>query len=412
MTFTLAQRRALAILPKVTGILSMMGSSVILVDVLRSKTKKKNTYSRIMLGLSSFDLIISFMFFLSTWPIPAGSGPIYASGTTGSCTFQGFFIQLGLAIPLYNICLATYYVMVIRLKWNEKRIKSIERVMHGTVLSVAFAVAIAGLPLSLYNNANLWCWIASLPASCANSRNGKGECTRGDNAWAYRFAFFYGPIWFCIAAITLLMGVVATSVWQDERASRRFRRDGRLSSLTSNVAWQAFYYVLAFYLAWIFPTTLRLLETLNKPVPYPIILFMAILLPMQGMLNGAVYVRPRYLRYRKKHRNKGFFRCCVGATTGSFRAVGAVGSSVWSILFKSPGDTCSTASSANLDDEENDVATLDPSYALQSLRVKLEHQNTKRNLVAHANESVSAPRTVRNNGNDNDEEEQANNDDV
>jgi hypothetical protein len=47
---------------------------------------------------------------------------------------------------------------------------------------------VIGIFLDLYNNADLWCWIAPYPLDCLDSwtYGGESNCERGDNAWIYR----------------------------------------------------------------------------------------------------------------------------------------------------------------------------------------------------------------------------------
>lgn len=97
---------ALAIIPHVTGGLSMMGSAFIAFSVLRCPKKRGKTYHRLLVAMSMSDFISSFWYFLSTWPIPQGpvggwnqyGGSPYhyaAVGTQASCTAQGWGIQFG-----------------------------------------------------------------------------------------------------------------------------------------------------------------------------------------------------------------------------------------------------------------------------------------------------------------------------
>jgi len=91
------------------------------------------------------DFVSSFWFFLSSWPMPADTPnvvyavgklphrvsqlhrnfdsyhltmaptlPPLSQGNTGSCTAQGFFVQLSLAVPFYNAMLALNYLLSIR----------------------------------------------------------------------------------------------------------------------------------------------------------------------------------------------------------------------------------------------------------------------------------------------------------
>jgi len=288
MGLSLAQRRALAIVPKCTGFLSMMGSFIIILDVLRNRKKRKQTYSRIMCAMSCFDFITSTMYALSTWPIPRGSGPLWAAGTQETCTAQGFFIQLSLAAPMYNLCLALYYVFIIKYRWSDYKLASAERFIHPFIGFTAIGIAIAGLPLKIYNSANVWCWIAP-----SDRMNNPDEANN-----VYRWAFYYVELWIIIILVTGIMGLVVTSVTQTTNKSATYH--SRRTNKVAQVRMQALCYVSAFYVTWVFPTTLRILQTIGTTVPYPIFLCAVIFTPCQGFFNCLIYLRPRFLRLIKK----------------------------------------------------------------------------------------------------------------
>lgn len=425
MSISEAQHIATAIAPKITASLSIMGSIFIITDILKSKEKMGRTYSRILLVMSIYDFLTSIAQGLSTWPIPQGSGRVYAAGTTFTCSFQGFFTQLGVGAPMYNCSLSFYYLVVIAFAFTEERVKEFEWFMHGIPLVFSIGTAVAGLPLTLYNNAYLWCWIAALPNDCENGTNqgGEGPCQRGHYAWVFRWAIYYGPVWFCVLTITLNMAVVSYLVWAKEKASLRFRfghrsnpatstassagsaeldpstsfggtpsvtspsvnesvaghiksgkslaayfakkrakkqKQKQRQGLASQVFWQAFYYVLGFYITWIFPTILRMKQTLGKPVPYWILLAMSILLPLQGFFNFLVYVRPRVVQYQNRHPEKSL---CAAISRALRRTV--------NVLYISE-------SRAFNETEIQDIETLDPCYALQVEKTQEMEESKKR----------------------------------
>jgi len=91
MTHT-PESKALAIIPHVTGTLSVLGSCWILYDVWTRLKRKKSitTYHRILMGMSVYDAVCSFSLGLSTWPMPIGTEGVYAAvGNTQTCTAQG-----------------------------------------------------------------------------------------------------------------------------------------------------------------------------------------------------------------------------------------------------------------------------------------------------------------------------------
>jgi hypothetical protein len=98
MVLTEGQQIALAVTPKITASLSILGSAWIVVEVLTVPEKRGNVYNRLLLAMSFFDIISSLTFFASTWPIPEGADGVYmAVGSERSCVAQGFFIQFGIA---------------------------------------------------------------------------------------------------------------------------------------------------------------------------------------------------------------------------------------------------------------------------------------------------------------------------
>lgn len=98
--------------------------------------------------------------------------------------------------------------------------KRYEKYMHATAILIPTGLALAGLPLTLYNSANLWCWIAAYPPG-SEGFNGHHHdsmvCERGHESWIYRWVFFYIPLWAIIVAITVLMILLTKSVKSEEK---------------------------------------------------------------------------------------------------------------------------------------------------------------------------------------------------
>lgn len=323
MPYSEIQQKHLSIWPHFTGALSMLGSGLIIYQILSCPKKRKLAYHRLLLAMSINDFITSFWYSLSTWPIPAGTPNLYGpSGSQAFCAAQGFFVQLGIATPLFNAALAFHYLFTIRYRWKEqeKKMKRAQRYFIAVPLIWGLGTAFAGLGMKMYNNANLWCWISSVP-----------------NQGLYRWIFFYGPLWIAIflsgVAMLLTYQVVArtertSSKWEGgfakrlsniyqtpmagtrnfktkkEDQNRRLKmkkdkkKDGKRSKQVST---QAFYYLMAFFFSWTPATLTRLIQLVFSRKYYSLLLLMAIFTPMQGFLNFLVYMRPRWLAYRKKH---------------------------------------------------------------------------------------------------------------
>jgi hypothetical protein len=100
-SFSKDQQVLVAFLPKLSSLLSMAGSSWIITEVMTCHRKRSNVYHRLLLCMSIYDILESIWNFASTWPIPKETvGLFQPIGTTGTCVTQGFFLQLGLAIPI------------------------------------------------------------------------------------------------------------------------------------------------------------------------------------------------------------------------------------------------------------------------------------------------------------------------
>lgn len=319
MALSLAQEKALAIAPHVTGALSFISSCSILYDIIFSnrKQKLKRPYYRILLGLSIFDAMSSFTVGLATMPMPLGER-WGAVGNTQTCTAQGFFNQLTLGSPFYNLMLAIYYLLLGRYHLKEEEIaERFEKYMHVTAIVTTVGTAFAGIPLDLYNDASLWCWIASYPTGSEGlyGQPTEIECERGHGAWLYRWVFFYGPLWSIIVATTVAMIMLTASIRREEKlciemmqmqdsSERSIHQTEQYTRNDTDVApqpvtfnlersrkmcYQAFFFLAAFYVTWWAPTINRMLQMIRGESPFYIALATAICTPLQGFFNFIVY---------------------------------------------------------------------------------------------------------------------------
>ncbi|KAL7552653.1 hypothetical protein ACHAWF_017409 [Thalassiosira exigua] len=300
------QQIAIAILPKFTASLSMIGSAFILQHVLLSPKRRQLCYHRILLGLSAMDLVSSFKSFLSTWILPTATGAWGAAGTVGTCAAAGFFGQgSSIASPLYNGSLASFYLLTVKYGWRDDpsgaydgvrggRFQRVEPWMHAIPLSFGWGTAVAGLPLRLYNPIGWTCWIAEVPRGCDGDPS--VPCARGDHSYIYRWAFFHAELWFTFVAIAAMMVAMYRSVRERERRSQQSRVS---ASYSRRVMTQALLYVLAYFITWIFPAVTWLSQALGGKTYTPILMLQAFIVPLQGFFNAFIYLRPRYLRNRR-----------------------------------------------------------------------------------------------------------------
>mmetsp|Transcript_29059 Transcript_29059/g.57993 ORF Transcript_29059/g.57993 Transcript_29059/m.57993 type:complete len:436 (+) Transcript_29059:79-1386(+) len=313
------QAKTLALLPKFTATLSFMGSTFIFQDVALHKRSSHRVYDRLVFGLSCSDMVASIVNILSTWPMPEGTpGVFLASGTTQTCTTQGFFAELGnMATPLYNASLCLYYLLLFRQGWTEDMIRTrAEPIMHIMPTTLAFTISILGIPFKLYNNSGWLCWIAAYPGGCQQT----GTCTRGEYADMFRW-IHYAIIWSAISFVTAGMYAIYRKVKTEEANinSRRLPYDQdaddivRRNKKARKVAIQAALFIGALYLTWVFTTITRIYQIATGRNEFALLVLMAIFFPLQGFFNALIYIRPRYLRCRSRHPERGVLKVFVMA---------------------------------------------------------------------------------------------------
>lgn len=340
MATTLAQQKAVAIAPKFTAFASAVGSAITCFLILRRGASgsssgggsKKRTYHRLVLGMSMCDFSASVAWFFTTWPIPKGTLGVYgAVGNQQTCSAQAFFAQFSLSTVMYNATLCVYYVLVIVKGWKDEDIVKIEPFFHGHAIAWGLGTGLASLGLTLFNQVGWDCWISAAPLGCQeswNSPDGTTTCVRGDNGSLYQWAFYYAPLWFVIVLVSGLMYWVYHTVKAQEKAmdkykvsvasnsnsndngngDRGLRRHPSSAQLSNykRIQRQAFFYVGAFFVTWFFPTIFQLVIVISGKFPFPLLFLTALFVPIQGLLNLVVFIRPTFMRYRSAHPDEFF----------------------------------------------------------------------------------------------------------
>ena len=121
----------LKLLPKITGTMSTIGSSYVIIDVLQNPKKRaESSYHRVMVGLSTSDIISSIAWISSGWSLPVGYLP-GAIGSLALCDVIGFFNFLSsVTTPLYNCSLASFYMFQLKHNLPQSKMKEKEKWMH------------------------------------------------------------------------------------------------------------------------------------------------------------------------------------------------------------------------------------------------------------------------------------------
>ena len=306
---------AMFVLRTATSSLSVIGSLMVMSQIVRSKYNRGKPQQRLVLGMVSGSFLGAVMVLFGTFLVPPSptTDVFHPLGNFASCQAQGFLMQLGSVNGIiHTASLQLHYLLVVRFDWREHQICRIEPLLHAVPLSLGFGTAVASFPLKLYNPAEWNCWIARLPHNCTSSfaiRHGydtelsETDCVRGDNAAVYRLAFFYAPLWisyvFCICAMfSVYTAVRGKEVKSRAYAARFAKKKSELPrlSMTEAVAKQSLLYSGTFLLSWIFPTIVRCVQISGQDVPQVLVVLAgATGSATEGFFNSLIYFAPRYV---------------------------------------------------------------------------------------------------------------------
>uniref|UniRef100_A0A7S1C116 G-protein coupled receptors family 2 profile 2 domain-containing protein n=1 Tax=Corethron hystrix TaxID=216773 RepID=A0A7S1C116_9STRA len=276
----------LTTLARISGSLSFIGSALMIGAIIGTGKWRKCMQFRLLGGLAAFDLLSSGSYAFNALP-----GLFHEENETFFCTLQGFMMQLFIGSAIYNLSLKIYYFMSVI---KRTRAEKYEIYMHASAIILGLGFAIAAAILKLFNPTSAgWCWIAAFPSNCGgDSRSGdRSDCIYGSNAYIYRLAFYYIPLWVIIILVTVIMIAMTYQVRNIEKGGAAYRKCRR-SSMTSLVAWRSFYYVFVFYLTCTFISITRFQELIGGK-PSDVVLILAVIFdPLQGFFNCIIFFWP------------------------------------------------------------------------------------------------------------------------
>lgn len=224
------QAKLLAILPKVSGPLSIFGSCWILRDIVKDKRKWSKPYHRLLFSMCVMDVFGSCGLMMSTWPIPSTSDRWGASGNDATCSAQAFFIQANISSPLFNFMLSLFFLLKVRYGYTDEQLsKRIEPLMQSSTLMFGIGTSIACLAMDMFADSSLWCWINATPKGCEQTfQHGYTTCETGDNAGIYRWAFFFAPLWAAALGSMVIMAMLYQHVRRIEQKAARWNFEANL----------------------------------------------------------------------------------------------------------------------------------------------------------------------------------------
>ena len=165
--FTELQKEWLVMIPRFSGSISFCCSALIVYIILSNrKTKLSHIYQRLLLGMSTADMLFSSSNFLIGW----------APNYQGTCTLYGFLSQFSPVVFLYNASLTSYFMLVICYEWSPKKFHAsrVEWVMHGVSLGWPILAGIAAIATQSYGKMTVYpgtCSFDEYPDGRANENN-------------------------------------------------------------------------------------------------------------------------------------------------------------------------------------------------------------------------------------------------
>jgi hypothetical protein len=302
-----AQDIALSLLPIAPSLLSIAGSSIIISLVVKSP--KKSPYRRILLAMSCCDIVASITYSLQGFLLPRETSQrALAIGNDASCSAVGFFNQFSFSAFFYSGALSLYFLLTVRYGIKEDTFaKRIEPWLHGVSLGYPLITAMIGALVGVYHENELGqgCWVTNYPDGCGDAAEGAEDCKSPLIAWIFG-GLPIALILLCIAISNCVIYLHVRRTINRGRLRSSFAVNGVQNSQTKRiraVATQAFLYVAAFLMTYLWGVVLKIMESGSYDAQdeanlFPILVLQAIMLPLTGFLNLCIYVRPRYLRCR------------------------------------------------------------------------------------------------------------------
>jgi len=306
------------IIPICSGLLSVMGSTTIVIMILR-QNRLSSTYGRLIFGMSCLDIMQSLAYCFSTLPSPKGADISYlyewpSFGTSTTCSIQGFFLYTGgTGTTMYFCSLCIYYILAVLKGVTLNSIKHrFELYLHAIPLVFCITCGIFLAATDNFNNAGSVCWIAPFPYEC---RYNLDTCTRGKNAMLYRWIFQGIPIIICFVIILVCMICLIYNMRRQRNLMKKykfnlpddalpniprnqhpsyisFERPSSIDTTSKNTTHRALQYIAAFFFTFIFVIISQVCIMFSNKVIFVILILKQITVPAQGFFNFVVFMCP------------------------------------------------------------------------------------------------------------------------
>ena len=206
----------------VTGIVSFLASTTIIISIKRSNIKLTNIYRRIIFLTSFFDIFQSLSQAASSIPMP--SGAIWgAIGNDASCDAQGFLVIFGASGAVwYSVSLTLYFFLVVVVKIPELKIKGkIEPFLHGFPILYSLSASIVCLVTGNLNPLGTMCRIAEEPLGCL--KDDDVECSSKANPKLLGWVAIGVPVFLAFILNCTMLALILWNMKHQDEASQQYR---------------------------------------------------------------------------------------------------------------------------------------------------------------------------------------------
>lgn len=273
-----------------SAFLSCIGSSMVIFKIMRDRSQNGSMtpYDRIILGLSSFDVVSSITWAIWPFLLPTVTEKLWAIGNLATCQAYAFLAQVSFSAWWYN-CLLSYYFLLTVLSqvWRKNFVEKCEPWLHLSVLYFPIT-AIMGLTRGWYGETSCWYTDPNITWVCV----------------AIPAFFTYLSL---IINYSVIYAVVRRSLKPSEHGRGLTSKQKRLKreAATSMLLYVTFFFVIAS------PSIVKELlytyfgyTTEDAGTLYILKIFEAIFLPLQGFFNFFIYIKPKYTRFRAANPKK------------------------------------------------------------------------------------------------------------
>ena len=296
-----------AIVPRFTGSISVIASSIIIYLIIRSDDKLGSVYHRIMFGMTIADVISSTAMALTSLPMPRDLTPYnlpYADvwvgtrlGNKYTCSAQGFFFNFGIiAMFAYNGMLCLYYALTIAFKMKEETVaRCIEPIMHIFVIGLALSISITILILNGFTP-------NGRDAFCSVTLRIDGLVSEHTSNMIYLGLMLF-IILLILISFSCIIGKFIHTAAMLRKLSHKIPDSPAASVLvevntnTKVILVQALAYITALMITLSTPIARAIME--KEPVW--LLILPVFTLPLQGLFNAVIFISHKIYNYRRIH---------------------------------------------------------------------------------------------------------------